>query len=376
MFNYASTPSLTDCTFEGNATDNKGGGVYNYASSPMLTNCAFLGNSAQLGGGMYNDSNSSPLLTDCAFLGNSTATGGGVFNYTNTAPVFANCTFLDNSASSNGGGMYNWYALPVLTNCTFSGNSAGFMGGGMQNWYATPALTNCTFWGNLAGSGGGAMWNTHCSPTLTNCILWGDTSPEIYDYGDPSLVTYSDVQGGYSGTGNIDADPLFVDPGNGDFHLGAGSPCIDAGDNLAPNLPAYDFEGDDRILDGDGNGSAIVDMGVDEYIVLTISVEIDITPNTPSNMIRLGSGADVPVAVLTTGEFDAASVDPSTVLFAGAGQQDWALVDVDGDDDDDLLLYFDPRDLDLDESDRQATLTGLTYDGTLIEGTDRVKVKE
>ena len=376
VFNYASSPTLADCTFEGNSTDNKGGGVYNYSASPMLTNCAFLGNSAQLGGGMYNDTNSSPLLTDCALSGNSTVTGGGVFNYTNTAPVFVNCIFRDNSATSNGGGMYNWEALPVLTNCTFSGNSAGSMGGGMQNWYATPALTNCTFWGNQAGSGGGAMWNTHCSPTLTNCILWNDTSPEIYDYGDPSFVTYSDVQGGYAGTGNINAPPLFVDPENGDFHLAPNSPCIDAGDNAASHLPAYDFEGDARILDGDGDDVAIVDMGADEYIILTISVEIDITPNTPSNMIKLGSGADVPVAVLTTGDFEAADVNPDTVLFAGAEPEAWVWVDVDGDEEDDLLLYFDPRDLDLDESDRQATLTGLTNDGVPIEGTDRVKVKE
>ena len=56
------------------------------------------------------------------------------------------------------------------------------------------------------------------------------------------------------GTGNINADPLFVDPGNGDYHLGPDSPCIDVGNNDAPDLPDYDFEGDVRILDGDGDG--------------------------------------------------------------------------------------------------------------------------
>jgi hypothetical protein len=58
-----------------------------------------------------------------------------------------------------------------------------------------------------------------------------------------------------------------VDPGNGDFHLGPCSPCIDAGDNAA-DLPAHDFEGDDRVLDGDGDGTATVDMGVDEVAVV------------------------------------------------------------------------------------------------------------
>ena len=55
-----------------------------------------------------------------------------------------------------------------------------------------------------------------------------------------------------------------MDPGNGDFHLGPGSPCIDAGTNAAPILPPYDFEGDTRIIDGDGDGTPTVDMGVDE----------------------------------------------------------------------------------------------------------------
>jgi hypothetical protein len=59
----------------------------------------------------------------------------------------------------------------------------------------------------------------------------------------------------------------FLDPVNGDFHLGLDSPCIDAGNNTAPNLPDHDFEGDARIVEGDGDGTALVDMGVDEMLL-------------------------------------------------------------------------------------------------------------
>ncbi len=65
--------------------------------------------------------------------------------------------------------------------------------------------------------------------------------------------------------GNLSADPLFVNPSAGNYHLQSGSPSIDTGDNSAPNLPATDFDGNPRIFDGDHNGSAIVDMGVYEF---------------------------------------------------------------------------------------------------------------
>jgi len=248
-----------------------GGGMYNDGSSPTLTNCTFLGNWAYMGGGMLNRY-SSPTLTHCTFSDNSTISsdwggaGGGMLNDF-SSPTLNNCTFSANHGGG-GGGLHNYSSSPVLTNCTFKGNWA-YVGGGIYNASSTPALTNCTFAGNSASWAGGGMYNTdHSSPALTNCILWGDTLGEILNDDEASLpvVTYSDVQGGYPGEGNIDDPPFFVDPGNGDFHLHPCSRCIDAGYN-APDLPDYDFEGDDRILDGDGNGTAIVDMGVDEVAV-------------------------------------------------------------------------------------------------------------
>ena len=168
--------------------------------------------------------------------------------------------------------MHNHFSSSTVTNCVFSGNTTRWLnGGGMYNDNSSPAVTNCTFSGNSALFGGG-MGNDTSSPTVTNCILWEDTPNEFYNSSSSSpSVTYSDIQGGYAGTGNINADPMFVDQSNGDLHLQQGSPCVDAGDNSAPALPTTDIDGDNRKIDDPkvadtGNGTPpIVDMGADEF---------------------------------------------------------------------------------------------------------------
>ena len=246
----------------------------NSSSSPTVTSCTFSENSAVYGGGMGNSSSSSPTVSNCTFSGNTANThGGGMYNV-DSSPTVTDCTFSGNSAGARGGGMHNHNggSQPTVTNCTFSGNSAVY-GGGMGNYESSPTVTNCTFSTNLADSGGG-MGNYNSSPMVTNCILWGDTPGEISNTSLSPVVTYSDIQGGYSGTGNINADPLFVDQANGDLHLHQGSPCIDAGDNSAPALTTTtaDFDGDNRKIDDPkvadtGYGiPPIVDMGADEYV--------------------------------------------------------------------------------------------------------------
>jgi predicted outer membrane repeat protein len=264
MYNKGSSPAVTNCTFSGNLAGNSGGGMSNSYSSPAVTNCTFSGNSASWGGGAMSNSYSSPTLTNCTLSGNSADQLGGGMSNSSSSPTLTNCTLSWNSAGNSGGGLYNDSSSPAVTNCTFLGNSADQFGGGMYNDSSSPTATNCTFSGNTAVLSGGGMQNHGSSfPALNNCILWGDSPDEIYSYGG-EVVTYSDIQGGYDGTGNIDTDPLFADPGGGDYHLGPGSLCIDAGTNHSPNLTDFDFEGDRRIMDGNSDGTAVVDMGVDE----------------------------------------------------------------------------------------------------------------
>jgi hypothetical protein len=100
---------------------------------------------------------------------------------------------------------------------------------------------------------------------------------------------------------------------------------------------------------------------------LTI-VFIDIKPGSCPNSINLKSKGVVPVAVLTTDTFDATTVDPGTVLFAGASPVRWTIEDVDDDGDLDLLFHFKIQELNLDENSTEATFTGATYGGEDVEG--------
>ncbi|MGD9116922.1 MAG: right-handed parallel beta-helix repeat-containing protein [Dehalococcoidia bacterium] len=261
-----SAPTLTNCTFTGNSA-NYGGGMYNDIASPALTDCEFTGNSANFGGGMYNDNGSDSTLTGCTFDGNTANNnvGAGMYNDA-SSPTVTDCLFVNNTNALYGGGMSNSASSPIVTNCIFDSNAAGVFGGGINNGASSPTITNCTFYGNTASAGFGMANASSSSPTVTNCILWDDASDEIFDNDSTPTITYCNVQGGYTGTGNINSAPSFADAPNGDFHLEDGSAGIDVGSNAAvPGGVTTDFYGDPRIVDGGGDPTPIVDMGAAEY---------------------------------------------------------------------------------------------------------------
>ena len=277
---------MIDCVFTGNMSEAHGGAVYNYSNSrATFTNCIFTNNSAQYGAGMFNLVGCSVTLTDCTFAENEASEDcGGVFNHSNSNSVITNCTFNHNSASK-GGGLANAHSNPTVTNCTFSDNHASTCGGGMFNRSGSePEVANCTFSGNSAGTDGGGIYNANNSnPNLTNCILWCDSPDELVDDGSSSTVTYSEVQAGtgqsWFGTGCIEADPCFVDAAAGDLHIAAAtSPCVDAGDNAAPYLPETDLAGNPRVINGNWDSAAVVDIGAYEFPGPTTVLKIDMHP--------------------------------------------------------------------------------------------------
>ena len=268
----SSNPVLIDVTFSDNSAQY-GAAMYNYQSSPTLTGVVFSNNTARhVGGAMENEDHSNPLLTNVLFEGNSAYhEGGGMFNTANSNPILTNVAFINNTVTGDGGGggINNYNSSPVLTNVTFSGNHA-VVGGGISNWQSNIILLNVTFSKNTADQYGAAMYSQESRPKLTNTIIWGNTpgnSQMLNDRG-VNTVTYSIIEGGHAGTGNIDVNPrLGTLENNGGltsaFSLGTGSSAIDAGSPT--ECPAMDQFELPRPEDGDGDGSAVCDIGAFEY---------------------------------------------------------------------------------------------------------------
>jgi nitrous oxidase accessory protein NosD len=309
----------------GSANPNRsleGGGISIQNSSPTITNNVIRNNKACFGGGIGMGA-SSPLIqgntitansniSNCSFgdgggisvrgeassihieildneiSGNgllpNTSAGGGIYMNGGKTAIIKGNIIKGNNASDQGGGIYIINASDALIVQNLITGNRAFFGGGISWLTGGPTLVNNTIADNDGTNGSGiyAEGNDGRSELTNNIIVAKPGQPGLYcnNFDDQTGVAihsnniYSNGGMAYGGTcsdrtgtdGNISADPLFTNPTQGDYHLQPGSPSIDSGDSLTPYLSENDLDGQPRILDGDGIGTAAVDLGVYEFL--------------------------------------------------------------------------------------------------------------
>ncbi len=195
-----------------------GGGIYCAGASPSLENLHIFNNIGRRGA-IYLERRSHPVGMNLLIESNTGAISG-LYLDESTIRISKSC-FINNT-SQDEGGMTIWSVSSdiSLTNCTFSGNSADYI---------------------LVGNGG-----PDDTEVIRNCVFWENDVRQQVINGRNVDIAYTDVEGGRNavrgntvewGEGNIDEDPLFLSPEEGDFHLTEDSPCIDAGDPESPEDP-------------------------------------------------------------------------------------------------------------------------------------------
>lgn len=196
----------------------EGGGLLIENCSPRIRHNRIFGNTALIKGACFDGA------------------GGGI-KVTDGRPEVSNNIIALNRSSDHAGGVLLWHAGAIIRNNVITRNRAGGSwggGGGIcidQCQGRGVVLINNSIAINQGGPGnGGGMHVWSSDPVIENCIIWGNQSQQVYNQGGSPAICFSDVQGGFTGVGNLDADPLWSEDL---LYLGAGSPCIDAGNDSA-----------------------------------------------------------------------------------------------------------------------------------------------
>ncbi|HYK55323.1 MAG TPA: putative Ig domain-containing protein, partial [Flavisolibacter sp.] len=253
--------TFNEVLFENNEANSPsdtygGGGMMLWGGTVTLTDVVFKDNKAvRRGGGIFSGSTGTLNLNRVSFIGNTaTVYGGALGQETGTSTihnaVFSNNKVIGTAANNNGGAVYIAAGTSTITNATFSNNNIAYVsaatvsGGALYRAGGTTIISNSIFWGNTRGGG------------LFDQIAGAGTG----------AVTYSDIQGGFTGTANLDVNPSFVDATNHDLHLNSNSALINKGDNAKVSAIPYDRDGHLRVFD------TTVDIGAYEYQSSVLSI--------------------------------------------------------------------------------------------------------
>ena len=256
--------TLTNNTFTGNTAGYSGGGIYVTGES-TLTNNTISGNTAvnRGGGGVYAGvyaSGSTVTLTNNIITGNTSSGSGGsggVYASGSTVTLTNNIITGNTAEKGSGGGLYVYRPATVtLTNNTIIENTAEEDSGGiyvqLYNNSNTAQIYNNIIYNNTANTKGDDLYINNDG---NGDFLSSPVNLYNNDFNQTTAGTYIEIPFSID-PNNIDSDPLFI--GDGDYHLTVSSPCINSGDNNAPDLPETDKDGNPRIVGG------TVDMGAYE----------------------------------------------------------------------------------------------------------------
>lgn len=336
---------------------NAGGGFYFHSGEMELSVLSGLTITNGSGGGtaIYCDDRTEPTITNCIVVGNA---GGGIYCDHESRPTIANCAVVGN------GGI------------------------GIEAWGVESAtITNCT----IAQNGAHGIYSYYGRPTIISCISCANGGYGIYGTGP--YVTYSNIEGGYPGKGNIDADPCFVQLGywadandpniivkpsdpnavwvDGDYRLLRSSPCIDAGDpRFFPGPDETDVEGQPRMINGR------VDMGAYEFVPVAVAMQL--TPqmlNCNSNVKWIKANFFLPkgfwpeyVDVNTPVVVESMDIESQYVKVFGNGRG-FLRIEAAFD-----HQAFCDRVTDTDDGSLEVTVVGFFTNGRYFYGTDTIKI--
>jgi hypothetical protein len=257
-------PPSTVCgfTITNGASDYFGGGVFIENGSTVRNNIIVYNESSR-GGGIHSVGDA--VIADNVIGKNHvTVAGGGIITYGGGFTVERNI-IGENTSDTYGGGIHiEDSEYVIIRDNIITGNHSSSHGGGIVFYtddsggqlsgnliagnitdngcavdlnFGEYDISNNTICNN-SGTSHSVIFEQYCIAVLVNNIFWDSGDQPIYfDSTSTVSVNYCDVRGGFSGAGNIDSYPIFVDTANGDFHLQAGSPCIDAGDPDSPLDP-------------------------------------------------------------------------------------------------------------------------------------------